>query len=861
MTPDVPARLSAALADRYRIGRELGAGGMATVYLAEDLKHDRKVAIKVLKPELAAVLGADRFVQEIKTTAQLQHPHILPLHDSGTADGFLFYVMPYIEGETLRDKLDRETQLGVDEAVRITREVADALDYAHRHGIIHRDIKPENILLHDGRPMVADFGIALAVSAAAGGRMTETGTSVGTPHYMSPEQATADREITGRADIYSLASVLYEMLAGEPPHTGASAQAVIMKIIADVPRPLTELRKSVPPNVAAAVMKALEKLPADRFESAMQFAEALANPAFGHTATATSAGTDSGSSLRNRWISRAGWALAVVFGALAFWPRGAGVNTAGPGYAFQVDLVGANGPDLRFMNDGSLLYSPSNTIYRRRPEADSSAILLSDPRQIITLSPSPDGQWVAFNTFGDNQEGVYKVPTAGGPRQTLFEGAVDGSRGLVWARDGWIYFASGDVFVRVREDGAGALDTVMTAPDLAIQDLLPTGDLLLAGGASLVAFDPASGDTSTVLETTGRPTARWSPTGHLVYWDGGGALLAVPFDPGRRRVTGEPKRVLDGVATNAPRFAISDQGALGYLAGAAGVPRYGRSDYVWVYMDGRRERIPIETVAGHSDARLSPDFTRLAYIRTEQLHVFDLDLGSDVRVGTANHDPVWSPDGSEIAARDDSRDAIVAVAADGSRSRVIVELAATSPLDWLADGTILIEPFRPDDLYGIRDEPEPVLRPLLTANWEEHGAGISPDGRWLAYASTEDGAMRGYLRAWPDLSRRTLVTGTDTLSGGHTLYWSDDARTLYYQRANYDVVATTIGTDGTASRARVLFNLRGGLILGVDHPRSRFLFRQSAVGADDPDGLPEPNRVVVITNWFAELQRRLGIDP
>ncbi|MCZ6915723.1 MAG: serine/threonine-protein kinase [Gemmatimonadetes bacterium] len=182
-------RLSAALAGRYRIEHQLGAGGMATVYLAEDLKHKRRVAVKVLRPELAAVLGAERFVQEIETTANLQHPHILALHDSGDADGFLYYVMPFIDGETLRDKLNRETQLGIDEAVKITIGVADALDYAHRQNVIHRDIKPENILLHDGRPMVADFGIALAVSAAAGGRMTETGMSLGTPHYMSPEQA------------------------------------------------------------------------------------------------------------------------------------------------------------------------------------------------------------------------------------------------------------------------------------------------------------------------------------------------------------------------------------------------------------------------------------------------------------------------------------------------------------------------------------------------------------------------------------------------------------------------------------------------------------------------------------------------
>src|SRR5213075_569166 len=240
-------------------------------------KHDRKVAIKVLKPELAAVLGADRFVVEIKTTAALQHPHILPLFDSGEAGGFLYYVMPYIEGETIREKLNRETQFGVDEAVRIAREVADALDYAHRHGVIHRDIKPENILLHDGRAMVMDFGIALAVSAAAGGRMTETGLSLGTPHYMSPEQATAEKEITARSDQYSLATVLYEMLAGSPPFTGAAAQQIIMKIITEPAAPVTKYRKSVPLNISAAVARALEKVPADRFERAKAFSDALGN--------------------------------------------------------------------------------------------------------------------------------------------------------------------------------------------------------------------------------------------------------------------------------------------------------------------------------------------------------------------------------------------------------------------------------------------------------------------------------------------------------------------------------------------------------------------------------------------------------
>jgi serine/threonine-protein kinase len=311
----IPDRLTAALSDRYTIERELGQGGMATVYLAHDLKHARQVAIKVLKPELAAVLGAERFVVEIRTTAALQHPHILPLFDSGTADGFLYFVMPYIQGETLRNKLDRETQLGIEESVRMASDIASALHYAHQHGVIHRDIKPENILLHDGRPMVADFGIALAVSAAAGGRMTETDLSLGTPHYMSPEQATAEKEISARSDVYSLGSVLYEMLAGQPPHLGGSAQQIIMKIIAEPVAAVTQFRKTVPPNVAAAVAKALEKLPADRFDSAKAFAEALTNAGYTSATVAVAGAATQGA----RRLTTALGVLVVVLGAALVW--------------------------------------------------------------------------------------------------------------------------------------------------------------------------------------------------------------------------------------------------------------------------------------------------------------------------------------------------------------------------------------------------------------------------------------------------------------------------------------------------------------------------------------------------------------
>src|SRR5437868_12163916 len=257
----IPDRLSVALAGRHAIERELGAGGMATVYLAQDLRHDRPVALKVLRPELSAILGAERFLAEIKTTANLQHPHILSLFDSGEADGLVFYVMPYVEGESVRDRLAREHQLPVEDALRIAREILDALQYAHQHGIVHRDIKAENILMHGGHAQVADFGIALAASKSEGGtRMTETGMSLGTPAYMAPEQAMGEREITPRADIYALGVMLYEMLTGEPPFTGPTAQAIVARMMTESPRSMTMQRRTIPPHVEAAAAKALERL-------------------------------------------------------------------------------------------------------------------------------------------------------------------------------------------------------------------------------------------------------------------------------------------------------------------------------------------------------------------------------------------------------------------------------------------------------------------------------------------------------------------------------------------------------------------------------------------------------------------------
>src|SRR5687768_11707776 len=488
--PDLTnTRLSAALADRYRIERELGQGGMATVYLAQDLKHDRKVALKVLKPELAAVLGAERFVVEIKTTAALQHPHILPLFDSGTADGFLYCVMPFIDGETLRGKLDRETQLGIDESVRIATDVASALHYAHQHGVIHRDIKPENILLHDGRPMVADFGIALAVSAAAGGRMTETGLSLGTPHYMSPEQATAEKELTARADIYSLGSVLYEMLTGNPPHTGASAQQIIMKIITETPQPVTALRRSVPANVAAATAKALEKLPADRFASAREFGDAMMNPTF--------AFTEEGKSVQG--FSSAGWrqraalpavGLASVLAITTAWgftrgTSGEALGTSGVVRAsialpdsVQLGFEAGSPPSLTISRDGLAIAfegrnvgaASTSQVYVRRMN-DARAIPLAGTAGGSSPFFSPDGKWIAFVSGG----AIRKAPSGGGAASTV---APDVSNfwGGTWLPNGQIIYSSpgpdGSMLFSVAEGGGEGVRRTRT-PRLDVDHSFP----------------------------------------------------------------------------------------------------------------------------------------------------------------------------------------------------------------------------------------------------------------------------------------------------------------------------------------------------------------------------------------------------
>ena len=456
-----PAALADALSPSYRIERLLGAGGMATVYLAEDLRHRREVAIKVLRPELGAIIGGERFLAEIRTTAKLQHSHILPLFDSGAAAGHLYYVMPYVEGESLRDRLDRDKQLPIADVVRIASEVASALDYAHRHGVIHRDIKPENILLHDGQALVADFGIALALSQAGDGtRLTETGLSLGTPYYMSPEQAMGHRAITAQADVYALGAVTYEMLVGEPPFTGPTAQAVAARVLSDEPRPLTTVRRTVPPQLERAVLAALQKLPADRQATAAEFARHL-------TASETATPPKTAAHRRPALALTAGALVAgALLGALAFGTlRQPATSRFGQATRLSwqpgLELQPAISPDGRFVAYGAGSAVSTKVLVRQVAGGRGGALTADSTTSQSAPAWSPDGSRILYLAAGT----VFSASSAGGPpRQEVRARSGGPVTSADWAPVGSaIAFAAGDsLFIQSANDSARFLAAVQS---------------------------------------------------------------------------------------------------------------------------------------------------------------------------------------------------------------------------------------------------------------------------------------------------------------------------------------------------------------------------------------------------------------
>ena len=881
------ARLASALADRYRVDRELGSGGMATVYLAEDVRHRRKVALKVVHPELSAVLGSERFLKEIELTASLQHPHILPLFDSGVSDGQLFYVMPFVQGETLRARLERERQLPIPDALRIAREVADALQYAHERGIIHRDIKPENILLQSGHALVADFGIALAVQQAGGQRLTQTGLSLGTPQYMAPEQAMGEKTIDARADVYALGAVTYEMLAGEPPFTGPTAQAIVARVLTTAPAPLKATRSTVPASMEHAVLTAVAKLPADRFASASEFADALQGggsftPAV--SATQVTGAPRARPGLAALATSRAvlGSALAVAT-ALALWGW-LGRATPPPAPPVRLALTIPNdervelslalpfaiSADGRRIVYTALRAGGRSLVSRSLDELESRPIAGTQGAAVPAISP--DGRWLAFRVAGT----VRKVPIAGGPATVLTNLSFVDRRGLAWlsneelvvpapAKGGtslWRLSAAGGPlrpFTQVdsaAREGTQAMPVAVPEHGLVLYSSYPIGSTVVAGR---IAVARISDGRTTILDLAGAH-AIGIAFGHLLYVRGDGAIMAVPFDPKAIRVTGDPIPLVQGARRAGNRTMLSASGTLVYMSGA------GMGQIVRVDERGVATPLVADT-APYAHPRFSPDGRRLAVAVASagglDIWTYDVTSGTPTRLTSSgdNDRPEWTPDGKRVlfvSSHDAASYSVWWQPADGSEPAEELYRTATSVREvmLLKDGQTLV--FREDTPNNQRDIRVVSLgkpaesAPLIATPADELMPRVSPDGKWLAYQSNESGQYEIYVRPFPVGGSRTTVSN----AGGTEPVWSRDGCRLFYRNGTQLVAAgctSTAGTFAVTSR-QVLFS--GNFDLHVFHPNYDVApdGRQFAmISSGDAE-----SQVVVVVNWLEELRQRLG---
>jgi serine/threonine protein kinase len=876
--------LAAALAGRYTLERRLGQGGMATVYLAFDLKHDRRVALKVLRPELAAVVGADRFLAEIKTTANLRHPHILPLHDSGEAGSFLFYVMPYVEGESLAQRLERDKQLSVDEAVSIATKVSAALQHAHDRGVIHRDIKPANVLLQDGEPVVADFGIALVVGAVSGARLTETGLSLGTPFYMSPEQATGDQRVGAASDTYALGCVLYEMLVGEPPHIGKTAQAVLGNIISGELAFPRKRRPSIPANVDAAIRRALEKLPADRFRSVADFASALSNPAFRHGEI------DSESTrVSTRWSrltagagSIAAITIVTIVSSLLIRPPERAVA--------RYPLAISNGElsDFDVAPDGSwIVYvSPGpegNQLWvKHRDRID--AIPLTGTADARRLSVSPDGQWIAFVVQSRNQ--LNKVSVQGGAPIMLADRVNYNDSYAAWLDDGTILFSLGRGVGRVPASG-GAAQTAWTAPDSVSHVVLPAslpnsrGVLFkrcvgpLCARSEIWILDLRAGEARALI-----PDGKWAryvSTGHIVFVRGDGSVFALPFDADALEIEGTPISLLNGIKVR--DLALGTDGTLLMTAADSAASNQGNQDVVWVSRDG--VTTPVEPGwfirALRRDPALSPDGTRLAItLQTpegQNIWVKHFDTGRFDRLtftpgAVGSNSPRWSSNGqfvfftSEVAR---ARGLYQRAADGGGEDQLLAPIPGAWETTATPDGRWVV--VRRGGVSGTRDvvayrlDGDTAAVPLLVSPYEEVSPHLSPDGRWLTYVSDESGRSEVYVRPFPDVHSNRWLVSTD---GGYAPLWAHSGRELFYLSTGGRMMAAAVsgGSSFQVSEPRALFELPLGTAAATVGAQ---VYRRYDVSPDDQrfimvrdiraDATPAP--LILVENWFEELKARV----
>jgi eukaryotic-like serine/threonine-protein kinase len=809
MTPTPIARLSAALAGRYTIERELGAGGMATVYLAHDVRHDRKVALKVLRPELAAILGAERFLHEIKTTANLQHPHILSLFDSGEADGTVFYVMPYVEGESLRDRLTRDKQLPVDAAIRIATEVADALEYAHQHGVVHRDIKPENILLHGGHALVADFGIALAASSAgAGTRLTETGMSLGTPHYMSPEQAMGEREITARSDVYALGCVTYEMLVGEPPFTGPTAQAIVAKVMTAEPLSITTQRKTVPEYVDAAVLTALQKLPADRFARAADFAQALAGGPSAVTSARITRAAAAPTAHRPPTTLLLS-SLSVLLLAITIWaltrygtssaPRVFDAALPDGGAITFAAATGSYGTPLRnisISSAGDFAVYPAktgdSTVLWYRSLRDATAHAIPGTRGATAPRVSPDGTRIAFLVGGQ----VMVVPVEGGEPRRILDG--QGVLAVQWlARTVLLVNDIDGNRMTWLDPDAGQQRTARITRCVFQDWIFEDRQWLCAINGNAIVQDPESGTRWTIRAarsdgSVGGPLIgsafRVVAGRYLVYISADGDLRGARYDR-KRHLASRAVTLVSGVRREGwgdAQYDLSAEGALAYAPGVdASLGRLVRLSH-----GGTPAPLPIDPAA-FQRFDLSRDGRWLAaVVQTsdgQDLEVYDLKNGQRhtwMRAEAIRH-ALWSPAGDRltVAVRDSTRWSLLSgapgsgVAADTLFTTT--EAFYPDPMDAPAGNQVLVQDW--GKFVALRFDPTASRAHFDTIMTEAMFIAVSPDGKHFLYESADE--KRVLVTSYPVPGRRWQVS-----SDGVEPLWLSSTEVLYRSGVSWYLV-------------------------------------------------------------------------
>ncbi|HEX4684306.1 MAG TPA: protein kinase [Gemmatimonadaceae bacterium] len=876
-----PERFAASLGGAYRIEHVLGVGGFATVYLAEDLRHHRRVAVKVLAPELSAMVGGERFLKEIELTARLQHPHILPLFDSGIADGQLYYVMPFVAGETLRGRLERERQLPVRDALRLASEVADALDFAHRHGIVHRDIKPENILLQDGHALVADFGIALAVTSAGGDRLTQTGFSLGTPQYMAPEQAMGQRAIDGRADIYALGAVTYEMLAGEPPFTGPNAQAIVARLLTEKPRPLSASRETVPRHVDAAVQTAIAKLPADRFATAREFSNALVGDAAGGAGGGAAGITGARASVAPVRRPVAAFVSVVVITVAAaaaawFWTRARAASlsssvgsvrfvlreTADDGVASPAALAPDGGTVVYGRSSGGLAVRSLNALDERPLSGTEMATGIP--------AISPDGRTVAFFTSDDRLE---LAPIDGsGPPSAL-------SRAWRFSNATWAPPATlviGAYFGGLFSVDANGRARQIAAVDSVHGEVWYMQPLVLADGHTVVFVvtkHAPSGMTSQLATVSLEGDSLQRPTpfgvngsGPIAVVDGrllyvasdSSSILAVPLDA-RNRANGTPVVVLRDPVGGITSAQLAANGTLMYTRGST------RESLFLVDSQGAAHPL-MKAAAPVHDAmypRLSRDGRRLAFVGPfpsdeSNVWVYDLASGTSMRLsGAAAVNPEWMPDNRHLVFSGWGKGRVGTIWRQDILGNTLPEKLADSvnaaDLTVTPDGRSLLFTGRADGHLAIRLLPldgKRVPRSIITGTSDASMPAVSPDGRWLAYVISNGGRTEVRVRPFAGVGPEVQVSAAASTEPA----WSSDGRRLFY-RDGHALVAASVSTASgfVVTRRDSLFrDIYYGQMAHVNYsvmPDARHfvMFGGGSVG-------PE---TIVVVNWLPEMRAAL----